>query len=273
MKVGIVMEHDFLFLKGTQQAFTIPIFSSLTDRGHADLDPQSLQRLDIGGGGILHPLVGVMHVGLLPYQRTSYGRQRERLVELTAQMPAANTPGIHVHQHGQVHILLAHTDVGDIADPYLIRANDRQSVHQIAVSRTGMVAVGRARVPYGALPLEPHLAHEARDVFTADLDLLTVQESRDAPLAIGRPYAREALDRGLEGRLVPALSAVIVAAPRALEHLAELAYGLVLAEHLHYLPRLFARGCKRLVAFFRMSFSSVKRPAKRSNSATRVASW
>jgi hypothetical protein len=54
---------------------------------------------------------------------------------------------------------------------------------------------------------------------------------------------------------------------------ADLTHGIVLAEHLNYLPRVFDRVCKMLVAFFRMSFSNVKRPTKRSNSAIRLVSW
>jgi hypothetical protein len=50
-------------------------------------------------------------------------------------------------------------------------------------------------------------------VLTVDLDLFPVQERGDAPIAIGGPFAREALDGGLERRLVTALSLVIVATP------------------------------------------------------------
>jgi hypothetical protein len=74
VEVGIVMEPDFLFLNGTHQAFSIPIFRGLTHRGHADLYPESMQRLGIGGGSILHALVGVVNVWLLPYQCPSQGR-------------------------------------------------------------------------------------------------------------------------------------------------------------------------------------------------------
>jgi hypothetical protein len=34
VNVGIVMECDFLFLHGAHEAFSIPIFSRLTDSGH-----------------------------------------------------------------------------------------------------------------------------------------------------------------------------------------------------------------------------------------------
>ena len=77
----------------------------------------------------------------------------------------------------------------------------------------------------------------------------------------------------LSGRLVTGLRLVIVAAPGAPKHSADLADRIVLAEHLHDLPCLFAGWCKMLVAFFKMSFSNVRRPTRRSNSATRVASW
>jgi hypothetical protein len=50
-------------------------------------------------------------------------------------------------------------------------------------------------------------------VFTGDLDLCPGQERGDAPIAIGGPCAREALEGGLERRPVTALSLVIVATP------------------------------------------------------------
>jgi hypothetical protein len=232
-----------------------------------------MPRLDRGGGSVLHALVGGVHVWRLPYPCPSQGRSREPLVEVTTQRPAANTPGLHVHQHGQGPTRLAHTDGGDIAAPHLIRANDLQLAPQISVARIGMGAVGRAGMPHGALSLPTHLAHEARPMLPGNLHMLTVRERRDAPIAVAGPGAREALDGGLERRLVTALSAVIVAAPRAREHVAELAYGLGLAEHSHDLPHLGARGCKMPVAFLKMSCSTVRRPTRRSHAAPLVASW
>jgi hypothetical protein len=54
---------------------------------------------------------------------------------------------------------------------------------------------------------------------------------------------------------------------------ADLTHGIVVAERLDYLPRVFDRECKMLVAFIRMSFSNGKRPTKRSNFAIRLVSW
>jgi hypothetical protein len=115
--------------------------------------------------------------------------------------------------------------------------------------------------------------HEARHVFPVHWHVFTMPEGRDAPIALGGPFAREALDGGLEPRLVTAARLVIRAAPRAAEPPANLADGMALAEHLHDLPRLCACGCKMVVAFLTRSFSSVKRPTSRSNAAVRALSW
>jgi hypothetical protein len=52
-----------------------------------------------------------------------------------------------------------------------------------------------------------------------------------------------------------------------------LTHGIVVAAHLAYLRRVFTRVGKMRVAFLRMSFFNVKRPAKRSNPAIRLVSW
>jgi hypothetical protein len=64
-----------------------------------------------------------------------------------------------------------------------------------------------------AWALQPHLMREARHVFTVHQDMFTLQERGDVPKAIGGLVAREALDGGLERRLVTLSSAVIAAAP------------------------------------------------------------
>ena len=108
VKVGIVMERNFFFFDGTHEALSIAMLRGVADGGHTDLDTEGPQRLDIGRSRILDALVGVMNVGPLLDQRPPQGGQRERLVQMTAQMPAPNGPGIDIHQHSQVHKLLAH---------------------------------------------------------------------------------------------------------------------------------------------------------------------
>src|SRR5262245_66601362 len=94
------MERDFRLLNGAHETFSIPMFRGLAHGGHAALDTESWQRLDVGGRGLLHALVGVMYVGPLLYQRPSQGRPCERLVQMTVPMPATHGTGLDLQQHG-----------------------------------------------------------------------------------------------------------------------------------------------------------------------------
>jgi hypothetical protein len=57
------------------------------------------------------------------------------------------------------------------------------------------------------------------------------------------------------------------------QYTADLTHEIIVAVHLAYLPRVFDHVGKMRVAFLRMSFFNVKRPAKRSNPAIRLVSW
>src|SRR5918999_2148647 len=105
------------------------------------------------------------------------------------------------------------------------------------------------------------------------LEVFASQEGRDPPIAIGRPLPCEALDGSLQGRFIAGVRLIVVAAARRSQHPTDLAHRILAAEHLDYLPLGLDRWRKMLVAFFRMSFSSVNRPTSRSSSATWVASW
>lgn len=101
MEVGVVMEPDFLFLHGAHEALGRAIFRRLADVGHADLDPERLQRLGIDGRGVRDPLVGVVHLGPMLHQGPLSGGHGQRLIPVAAQMPAADAARIDIPQHRQ----------------------------------------------------------------------------------------------------------------------------------------------------------------------------
>jgi hypothetical protein len=77
VKVGIVIEGDFLFFDGAHGALGVLVLRRFDDSGQTDLDPECTQRLKVCGVSILNPLVGVMDVGPLLDQCPLQSRQRE----------------------------------------------------------------------------------------------------------------------------------------------------------------------------------------------------
>jgi hypothetical protein len=162
---------------------------------------------------------------------------------------------------------------GDVTAPHVIGTHNLPALHRVRVAGVCRVAVRCPRAPRRALPLQPHRTHEPRHVLAVHLQALTPQEGSDTSIALGRPFLREPRDRGFQRRVIAGLRAVVIAAARGAQDPAALAHGIGLAEHLDYLARIFDRWCKTLVAFFRRSFSSVKRPTNRSSSALRPTCW
>jgi len=72
------------FLDGAHEAFGITIFARLADGRHAELNVEGLQADDIGGGRVLHALIGVMD-GRGGHEESAFeGGQGEALVEVAA---------------------------------------------------------------------------------------------------------------------------------------------------------------------------------------------
>jgi hypothetical protein len=273
VNVGIVLEGHCLCLHRAHQAFGLSIGRRRADGGQTDVDAAGVEPLEIGGSGILDALVGVLHGGLPLSQGPSPGGARARLVEVTAQMPAAHGTRVDIQPHGPVHELCAQAHVRTIGNPAVVGAHARHALHQGGSARGGLAAGRRPRPGCRAVCLSPQRTPEARPGFPVHWPVFTRPEGRDAPRAIGGPVARAALAGGLEPRLVTAARLVIVAAPRAAEPPAKLAEGMALAEPLHDLPRLVAGWGTMVVAVCKRSCSRVKRPTSRAHSAVRALSW
>jgi len=77
-------------------------------------------------------------------QRLLQGREGEAVIEIAAQVPAAEAACEHIHEHGQVDELGAQPDVGDVSHPNLIRPHNLQVCNEGGVAWEVMVAVGGA---------------------------------------------------------------------------------------------------------------------------------
>jgi hypothetical protein len=123
-----------------------------------------------------------------------------------------------------------------------------------------MSAVGCPGAARWALPLPSDRAQEWRHVFVVNLHALASQEGCKPPRAIGRPCPDEALDGGLQGRRIPGARRIVIVAASGSQHTADLAPGMVGAEHGPYLALDLDRWGKMLGAFLRISFFRGKRP-------------
>jgi hypothetical protein len=236
MEIGLLMKGHFLLLDGTHQALGVAILRGLADGGHTDVGANVSQGLNRCRRGILDPLVGMMDLGPMLRQGPPQRRQGQRLIHLPAQLPAPDAARIHVHHHGQLDELIPHAHVGDIPDPHLIGADNRQSVHQITVPWVGMGPVGRPNVPCWGSPLETHLAPEPRHVLAVDLPAFAVQRGREAAIPRRWPGLGETYDRRLPSRAITGLRAVIITAARVPQDAADLAHRRGMAEPPDYLP-------------------------------------
>jgi hypothetical protein len=124
-----------------------------------------------------------------------------------------------------------------------------------------MVAVHGPRATPWALFLQPQFAHEPRHVLPVAVEVFTSQQGGDASIAIRRPRPGQTHNRRWQRGFNTPSRLVIMTAASIRQDPADLTHGIVMAEHLDDLSRVFDRACKMLVDFFKMSFSSVKRPA------------
>lgn len=74
VKIGIVVERDFLLLDGAHEALGIAILGRLASRGHTELGTDVVQRLHRRRGCVLDPLIRVMALGPMLRQCSPSGR-------------------------------------------------------------------------------------------------------------------------------------------------------------------------------------------------------
>src|SRR4029077_2118774 len=158
-EVVVVGQVHLLFFDGANQAFGVAIFAWFADRCHAEGDAESLQALDVVGGGILDALIGMVQLRHGHDQGTFEGCQREPLVEIASQVPTAQRAGEDVHEDRQVNELTAETDVGDVGDPDLVGPGNFQALDQVGIAWEGMVAVGGASPAGGRGAVEGGIVH------------------------------------------------------------------------------------------------------------------
>ena len=116
--------------------------------GPADANVRSSQALDVGGGGVLDALIGMMDFGS-PCRSTP--RRRRRLVEGSAELPAADLASEDVEEDGQVDEAGAESDVGDVGGPDLIGSDDFESIDFVEnLGKSWLLLVVRTRLGGGS---------------------------------------------------------------------------------------------------------------------------
>jgi len=127
-------------------------------------------------------------------------RQCEARVFGRAQAPAQDPARVAIQDHGQVAPRAADLQVGDVADPDLIRRR-RQTV-ELAIGNAGKepVQAGNAPVELGRPGAQPRLAHEPPDAPAADPDAGRAQRAMDSRAAIGPSAPVEDLPDRVDGR-------------------------------------------------------------------------
>lgn len=94
-KVAILRQGHLLFFDRPHQPLGIAVLPGFTLLGHTDPRAEFAQARHVGGGRLLHALVGVMDGRLVscgdrPFERA----ERQRLIQMTRELPATNGPRI-----------------------------------------------------------------------------------------------------------------------------------------------------------------------------------
>lgn len=187
VKVLVVRQVDFFFLNGADDAFSVAILPSCAHIGHANRDFGIVEQVNIGGGGILPPLVGVMNFRGRPLQGHLQSVQRQRLIQTMGQMPAANAASKDIHDDGEIDELVGETDKSNIGNPHLMGPCDGQILDEIGIATIAMLRVRGSYLALWYLSLQSHLLHQPADALMIDLSAFTLQLRRQASIAIGRP--------------------------------------------------------------------------------------
>jgi hypothetical protein len=111
-----------------------------------------------------------MNAGDRHQQGALQGGQGQTLMEIAAQVPAADRPRENIHEYGQVNELAAETDVGDVGHPDLIRSLNFQGFHEVGIEREGVPTLRGAALT----PRRPTSWMSANARFGGLLNLLNV---------------------------------------------------------------------------------------------------
>jgi hypothetical protein len=89
-------------------------------------------------------VIGGMNLRDCNDQGSLQGGERQGLVEVASQVPAAQAAGEDLQEHGQIDELAAKADGSDVRAPDLIRPDNFQVFDEVGIAREGMVAGGGA---------------------------------------------------------------------------------------------------------------------------------
>jgi hypothetical protein len=108
-KIVMAVEHTLVFLDRAHEALGMTILGRLTHNGHTEMDLDVLQFLDryrLGYRGVVRSLVGVMNLKSMLHQGSLQSGQGKRVVQVAADMRAANSLGVDIHQYRQIYVLI-----------------------------------------------------------------------------------------------------------------------------------------------------------------------
>src|SRR5262249_2403132 len=182
-------------------AFGVTVFAWFADGGHAGSDAQVPQALDIGGGGVLQNLIGMMDLGHGDEQGPLQRGPGEALVQIAAHVPAADGGCENIHGAGQIHEVAAGGDVGDVGDPDLVWPRNFQVFYEVGITGNRMLAVGGAFRARGRRAVDAELVHPATHAFAVHAPAEPTHHGGEATIAIGGPFARRVRENGPEDGL------------------------------------------------------------------------
>ena len=261
--------HLFLLETG-KEALRRSIIPAVAFAAHAAYDPGFLEPFLVIVAGVLAPSVAVTEhtlAGISACNRHFQGRENQAALDLVVHRPAHNAPGEQVQDDRQIQPSLCGPEVGYIRRPTGIgRLGFKSTGEQVLCNRHLMVAVGghdKALGTHGAQVVKAHQACDA--LFTARYARF-VEFLIDARTALGLiAFLIGCLDL-LGERLILLLSHTLAAflpgieaASTDLHCPAERGEGELLLVFFDELVSHCGRTMKIPTAFFRISFSSLRR--------------
>lgn len=188
-------------------------------------------------------------------------------------MPAADRACEDIQDNCQVDKLSRQTHIRDVSHPDLIWRNYLKVLHAIWIALKKMITIGSPTFCALIYTLQSQFAHQSANALAVDIPTFPVQLCSHTPISVNWPSFRNMQQRFIQLRIVFLfLSAIVVAAARHIQSLADQVNRVFLCQSHTDLSFLRRGAAKMLDAFFKTSISSACCPTRRSSSAIRACS-
>ena len=131
------------------------------------------------GARKLRALVRVENLRLRDPERFPQRLQTEAGVQRDRKLPGQDIAAVPIHDDNQINEAVGQTNVGDVADPGLIRTVHRNPFQKIGIDLVIRPAGARARL--GIDGLKPHPPHQALDALAIDREARFPQTEGQLP--------------------------------------------------------------------------------------------